>query len=946
MAGNQVQHHLQVDDVFANYTIVQFCGSGAYGEVYLAEDITRKLVALKIIPISGGSEVWRMELIGLRHYRQSVEDHKSLIEILHVGETDNFFYYTMEAADNMLHGDISEEYVADTLAHRLERGGRLEPEKVLELANNLLDALEHLAEYDLAHRDIKPANIVFINGQPKLSDIGLISNTGVRSKVVGTLEYMPPEIADGDPVGYGHDLYSLGKVLYCALTGLLPDNFPEVPITVPLRAWRQFKNVLLKACSPDPRNRFYTPSDFRAALPSSIKETTFIDEEMENLRTYRKQHPITWRLSLISVTLVFIGMALALVLALGQKRNIRIAQRNRIDFIYRTIDLLNDKDIHINRTAAITGNQARAWQLSGIAEMAANARTAGDLDATELYCRLAEATLHMWSKEEFQALQNKIPVNMLPQKTADLFAALTAYRNFQATPLAAHLPDDNAEALENTIYDLQDKLAEHWAGPVPGSNWTFPGLPDLEFKYIPAGGLPGEPVESFWIADCEVTGRLMNKIMPESFCKTADNDLPASQLCWNDRIDFCRKLTERAHKRGLLPANCIIRLPYLSEWNFVKQGAWTSAGSFLYENTSVRDFAWFGGNSMYQTHAVRQKTGGTLNIYDLIGNVAESVLQRSTTDGTTPRIINCGASFRDLRVSSQMAKKCDIDMLENKWSGFRVVIAPGSMDYFEKNWYSGQKTVIANNSDNYELIGSPLCRWQSATAAKWSKLLNSSEVILQDSTLRKKLFRASSRLQELPVITSAYYTNGQWQWQDKTPVTSGEWLNNLDNNQYSAMVWDHGFWRGITDSETAPLIMIKYSSEKAPATDLSSAKSDLILDKFNFKGKKYFLLQAPVDWHTAKRLAELAGGKLAAPENSAELAFMIRKLKAHKKLKIAVGGYRKLGKWYWINGTVGPKKLQPISRKNKTSLNNSFAAVYKGKLCYAQSFDAFLCEVK
>ena len=248
MAGSQIQHHLEKDDVFAGYTIVQFCGSGAYGEVYLAEDITHKVVALKIIPIASGSNVWRMELIGLRHYRQSIENHKALIEVLHVGETENFFYYTMEAADNMLHGDFSEEYIADTLAHRLERGGRLEPEKVLELANNLLDALEHLSEYDLAHRDIKPANIVFINGQPKLSDIGLISNTGVRSKVVGTLDFLPPEIADGDPVGYGHDLYSLGKVLYCALTGLLPENFPEVPITVPLRAWRQFKNVLLKAC--------------------------------------------------------------------------------------------------------------------------------------------------------------------------------------------------------------------------------------------------------------------------------------------------------------------------------------------------------------------------------------------------------------------------------------------------------------------------------------------------------------------------------------------------------------------------------------------------------------------------------------------------------------------------------------------------------------------------
>ena len=110
------QHFFEIDDVFANYTIVHFCGRGAYGEVYLAEDITHKTVALKIIPISSGSEVWRMELIGLRHYRQAIEDNSCLIEVMHVGETENYFYYTMEAADNMLHGD-SDEYIADTLAH-------------------------------------------------------------------------------------------------------------------------------------------------------------------------------------------------------------------------------------------------------------------------------------------------------------------------------------------------------------------------------------------------------------------------------------------------------------------------------------------------------------------------------------------------------------------------------------------------------------------------------------------------------------------------------------------------------------------------------------------------------------------------------------------------------------------------------------------------------------
>lgn len=947
MAGSQVQHFFDVNDVFASYTIIQFCGSGAYGEVYLAEDITHKIVALKIIPISSGSDVWRMELIGLRHYRQSIEDHKALIEVLHVGETENFFYYAMEAADNMLHGDSSEEYIADTLAHRLERGGRLEPEKVLELANNLLDGLEHLAEYDLAHRDIKPANIVFVNGQPKLSDIGLISNTGVRSKVVGTLEYLPPEIADGDPVGYGHDLYSLGKVLYCALTGLLPDNFPEVPITVPLRAWRQFKYALLKACSPDPRNRFYTPADFRSALPSSIKETTFIDEELENLRTYRKQHPVTWRLSLISVILVFIAMAMGMFFALNQKRNTRIAQRNKIDFIFKTIDLLSDQDIHINRTAAITGNQARAWQLKNVAEMAANARAAGNLDTTERYCRLADATLRMWSEEEYRNLQNDEPLDSLPESVNDLFSTLLKYRNFQATPLAANLTDDSVYDLETTVAGLQDKLTEKWAGPVPGMPWDFPGVPDLHFKYIPAGGLSGEPDTSYWIADCEVTGRLMHQIMPEYKLPISNDDLPAAQISWNDRIDFCRLLTRRAQELGLLPENYIVRLPYFAEWNFVLQGAWSSAGNFLYENNHVNNFAWHGGNSMYQAHAVRQLSGGTLGVYDMLGNVAESVLQRKTMPGAAPRILNCGASFRDRRVSSLLTKKCDADMLENKWSGFRIVIAPGTLDYFENNWYTGQTHIIkTNNTECYELLGNPDCRWQRSVAEKWSKLLGCPPVILQESSLRKKLLNSGHRLQELPVITGAVYSAGKWIWQNNNPVFGGKWLNDLDNRNFSAMAWDHGFWRGISANETTPLMMIKYSAGKPLRPDLNNVQSGLILTKFNLKSKQYVLLKAPVDWYTAKRLAELLGGSLATPDNPVEKAFMLKKLSAYKKLRIAIGGYRKNGKWYWLNGSQCPQKMISAKRKDRASLNSSFAAFHMNKLCSSKIFDAILCEIK
>ncbi|MBR2358677.1 MAG: SUMF1/EgtB/PvdO family nonheme iron enzyme [Lentisphaeria bacterium] len=946
MSGNT--HFLQTDEVFADYTILNFCGSGAYGEVYLAEDITHKVVALKLIPISYGSEVWRMELIGLRHYRQAVEDHKSLIEVLHVGETDNFFYYTMEAADNMLHGD-SEEYVADTLAHRLERGGRLEPEKVLELAHNLLDALEHLSEHDLAHRDIKPANIVFINGQPKLSDIGLISNTGVRSKVVGTLEYLPPEIADGDPVGYGHDLYSLGKVLYCALTGLLPENFPEVPISVPLRAWRQFKNVLLKACSPDPRQRFYSPTSFRAALPSVIRETTFVDEAMEDLRSYRKMHPVAWRLSWFSVTLAIAAMTLSLFLAMNQKRAYHNARQDKISFIFRTIELLNDRQIHLQKLAGQSGNSARAWQLQTIAELASDARAEGDWDATERYCRLADAILKRWSVEEFRSLQETYPADKLPDDRNKLFEMLTAYTTFRATPLTAYQLDYAAQLLNETIAKLSEKAAAKWAGPLPGSNWQHPEIPDLKLVYMPqSSSEDGKPIRDFWVADTEVTNELFAQILPKSNLKLSSPQLPVTNLTWNDRLDFCRQLTLHARERGFLPDNYIFRLPYLDEWSYILRGGWSSAANFLYENRIIHKVAWFGGNSDYQLHPVRQLDSGELGIYDLLGNAAESVVAQPVEAGKRPVVYNMGASFRDRRLSQELQKKLDLDMLENKWSGFRVVLAPGTMEYFERCWFTGQAFTFRQAGDIYELLGTPYCRWTYRSAEAWKKLLETDPVMLQNNKLRNKLLQSNWRLHELPVLTSARYRNGQWLWSNGQKVRSGEWLSDIHgaNASNNSMVWDHGFWRKTLQHETVPLILLKYPENRRHKLDLANKKSDLILKSFSLNSRKFYLLQAPVDWYTARRLCALLGGELAVFASQAELNSLKNSMKKFRNMRIALNCYRKNGKWEWANGAAGPKTLPPAKLHETVSLNRSFMALYNDEYCSSPEFDAFICEIK
>ena len=943
------QHFFEIDDVFANYTIVHFCGRGAYGEVYLAEDITHKTVALKIIPISSGSEVWRMELIGLRHYRQAIEDNSCLIEVMHVGETENYFYYTMEAADNMLHGD-SDEYIADTLAHRLERGGRLEPEKVLELANTLLTALENLADHDLAHRDIKPANIVFINGQAKLSDIGLISNTGVRSKVVGTLEFLPPELVDGDPVGYGHDLYSLGKVLYCALTGLLPDNFPEVPVTVPLRAWRQFKNAILKACSPDPRNRFYTPADFRAALPSAIKETTFLDEGFECLRQFRKQHPITWRLCSISSSLIAVALLTSLILTLQQQRQQQHVNEDRINFIYRTIDMLNDRQLQLQRLAFESGNIARPRQLQVIAELAANARAEEDWTTTERYCMSADALLRLWSNEEFRLLTKKYPTESLPATTPELMKILEGYSRFTSTALLDYLHADNQEKLWNTIARIRLRLLDQWSGPLPGSNWYDEEDPDMSFVYIQGSPLPGEPRNSFWIGVNEITNQTARSILKKNGLQIPDNSWPVINLSWNDRIDICREITEKKQASGTLPPGYIYRLPYSEEWTFVMHGAWESAGLFLHEQQAIKDYAWYGGNSQYQLHQVRTLSSGTPGVYDLIGNASESVMISPPPPGDIPHTGNFGGSFRDRKISKKLQQICTPDMLTNNWSGMRMVLGRGAMDYFSQNWYNGAVYRTLLNGVYYETLGSPDCSWSGDEAQAWCSLLGVKPAILHDLQLRKKLYNKSLRLQSLPTMVGAVFDSKSWIWHDNTPVNNGEWLNGKPENTAESLpeylIWDHDFWRSLPREKKVPQILIEYPQQYRFSGNWEDTVSPLILQKLSIGNRKFWIMQASVDWYTAKRLAQMLGGELAVFDNINEQQKILRQTDEFSDLRLAVGGFRKNGQWLWLNNKFLSTPLKVERIDHTRSFNSCFITLYNKQICVSDQFDGFICEIK
>src|SRR5947207_12105665 len=111
--------------------------------------------------------------------------HDGFVDILHVGRSSDYLYYSMELADDHVAGrniDIA-NYEPRTLKSDLARHERLSAADSIQLGLSLTEALDALHTRGLTHRDIKPSNIIFIDGVPKLADIGLVAATGQQSFV-------------------------------------------------------------------------------------------------------------------------------------------------------------------------------------------------------------------------------------------------------------------------------------------------------------------------------------------------------------------------------------------------------------------------------------------------------------------------------------------------------------------------------------------------------------------------------------------------------------------------------------------------------------------------------------------------------------------------------------------------------------------------------------------
>ncbi len=212
------------------------------------------------------------EFEGIQRYEKVSHDHPGLVDVLHVGRDDaaGHYYYVMELADDEggEHDEVNvETYKSRTLSSDLRRRPNRSVRECVELGMSMAGALGHLHHAGLTHRDVKPSNIIYVKGQPKLADVGLVASTGQKT-FVGTEGYVPPE----GPGTSSADLYSLAMVLYEMHTGKDRMEFPELPTnleippTVNRDEWRALNGVICRAGSPDPRKRFESAHSLARAL--------------------------------------------------------------------------------------------------------------------------------------------------------------------------------------------------------------------------------------------------------------------------------------------------------------------------------------------------------------------------------------------------------------------------------------------------------------------------------------------------------------------------------------------------------------------------------------------------------------------------------------------------------------------------------------------------------
>ncbi len=262
------------------YEIVQVLGKGGMGIVYLAKDtFLQRLVALKLLsPHLASDETVVARFINEARISASLQ-HPNIVTVYEAGQDGDFVFIAMEYVNGK------------DLASLLRERGKFHPDETISILKAVASALDYAHQRGVIHRDIKPSNVlVSEDGVVKLMDFGIArvvggerhTKTGV---LVGTPEYMAPELWEGKDADKFSDLYSLGILAYELLTGEVPFTgdtpiaigYKHVHVEVPRTGINEAVDEVLKiALAKERERRFQSATAFMKALERALRDVSVL----------------------------------------------------------------------------------------------------------------------------------------------------------------------------------------------------------------------------------------------------------------------------------------------------------------------------------------------------------------------------------------------------------------------------------------------------------------------------------------------------------------------------------------------------------------------------------------------------------------------------------------------------------------------------------------------
>jgi Tol biopolymer transport system component len=316
--------------------IISLLGAGGMGEVYRARDTKlNREVAVKVLPEAYASDPERISRFTREAQAVAALKHSGIAGIHELAEADPSTG-SGQAAIKYL---VLELIEGDTLAERLKRGA-IPPEEALQIAKQLLEALEAAHEKGICHRDLKPANIKLTpEGTVKILDFGLAKflQTGSAAGnlthsptlslagtypglILGTAGYMSPEQAKGFEADQRSDIFSFGCILFEMLTGrqafegetaseiLASVLKSDVDLaTLPPRLNPRLIETLKRCLEKSPKKRWHAVGDVRNEIEAVMGRAIVVEEPRVAAATSR---PL-WKRALAAAAFTTIGALIA-----------------------------------------------------------------------------------------------------------------------------------------------------------------------------------------------------------------------------------------------------------------------------------------------------------------------------------------------------------------------------------------------------------------------------------------------------------------------------------------------------------------------------------------------------------------------------------------------------------------------------------------------------------